>query len=60
MEGPDGKVWNMLRVNGQSKDFVNKAAATVLDLKTKTLSFKSWVDGPFSTSKFVIRKEDEA
>ena len=35
----------------------NKAAATVLDASTKQLKFVQWVDGPFSTSKFVVRKD---
>jgi hypothetical protein len=60
VEGPDGNVWNILRVNGQSKSFVNKAAVTVLNVATKKLTFKSWVNGPFSTSKFVIRREGAA
>ena len=60
VHAPSGEVWNVLRVNGQSADFNNVAGATVLDTATKTLRFKQWIHGPFSTSKFVIRRDEAA
>ena len=57
MEGPSGEVYNILRTNGQTAAWHNKAAATVLDPVAKILKFKQWVDGPFGTSKFVVRKD---
>jgi hypothetical protein len=57
VEGPSGEVYNILRTNGQTAAWHNKAAATVLDPVAKILKFKQWVDGPFGTSKFVVRKD---
>lgn len=37
VEGPSGEIYNMLRVNGQTAAWHNKAAATVLDPIAKTL-----------------------
>ena len=60
VHAPSGEVWNVLRVNGQSAAFNNVAGATVLDTAAKTLRFKQWIHGPFSTSKFVIRRDEAA
>ena len=60
VESPSGEVWNMLRVNGQSVDWHNKAAIAVLDQQQKQVRFKQWVDGPFGTSKFVVRRDPES
>ena len=60
MHAPSGEVWNVLRVNGQSAAFNNVAGATVLDTAAKTLRFVQWIHGPFSTSKFVIRRDEAA
>jgi hypothetical protein len=57
IEAPSGEVWNILRVNGQSPSFYNKAVVTVLDVESKTLKFKQFIDGPFGSSKFVIRRD---
>jgi hypothetical protein len=57
LEAPSGEIWNVLRVNSQTKTWNNKAAITVLDRQMKTLSFKQYVDGPFGSSKFTIRRE---
>ena len=54
---PSGEVWNLLRVNGQTTEWNNKAAATVLDRASGKLTFKQWVDGPFSNSKFAVRRD---
>ena len=55
------EIWNILRVNHQEiPGFYNKAAATVLDVATKRLVFKQWIDGPFSESKFLIRQDPNA
>ena len=60
VEAPSGEIYNILRVNGQTAAWHNKAAATVLDPVAKSLKFKQWVDGPFGTSKFVVRKDPAA
>lgn len=57
VEGPDGRIVNLLRVNGQTARVANVAAYTVLDNVTNTLSFVKWVRGPFSESKFVVRRD---
>ena len=60
VESPSGEVWNVLRVNGQSVGWHNKAAIAVLDQQLHKLRFKQWVDGPFGTSKFVVRRDPES
>ena len=56
VEGPDGAIVNLLRLNGQSSDSANAAAYTQLDTQTGVLKFVRWVQGPFSASKFVVRR----
>ncbi len=57
VEAPSREVWNVLRANGQSAEWHNKAGVAVLDPHGKQLRFKQWVDGPFGTSKFVVRRD---
>ena len=44
-------------MNGQTAAWHNLAAVAVLDVGTKTLRFKQFIKGPFSASKFVIRRD---
>jgi hypothetical protein len=60
VEAPDGRVVNMLRINGQTPQAVNVAAYTVLDQEASAVRFQQWVSGPFGTSKFVIRRDPNA
>lgn len=60
VEGPSGEVYNVLRINGQSAAVANVAAITELDVSTGTLTFKSWIRGPFGSSKFLIRKDPKS
>ena len=57
VEGPNGRVVNLLRINGQSARCANIAAYTELDTATGVLRFVRWVRGPFSASKFVVRRD---
>jgi hypothetical protein len=54
--GPDSEVYNLLRVNHQTKPFHNVAGLT--KLVGETLTFVKYVNGPFGTSKFVVRRHD--
>ena len=60
VEAPSGELWNVLRVNSQSAAWYNKAAVVALDQGSRTMRFKQWVDGPFGTSKFAVRRDDSA
>ena len=60
VEAPSGEVWNLLRVNSQSKAWHNKLGIAVLDFERKQLRFREYVDGPFGSSKFVVRREPAA
>jgi hypothetical protein len=60
VEAPDGRsIWLMLRVNNQGLPPrpMNIAALVQLDETGRHLSFRTWVDGPFSESKFVVWRE---
>jgi hypothetical protein len=54
--GGAGEVWNILRVNDQTAAWNNKAAIIAVDRATSKVHFKQFVDGPFGSSKFVVRK----
>jgi hypothetical protein len=60
VEAPDGRsIWLMLRLNNQGPPPrpMNIAALVQLDETGRHLSFRTWVDGPFSESKFVVWRE---
>ena len=46
VEAPSGDIWNILRIDGQTRTAHNKAAVTVLDKKTNTLKFSRMIDFP--------------
>jgi len=57
VEGPDGDVYNILRIDGQTPLAYNKAAVTKLDQASGELSFVKMIDFPACESKFVIRRD---
>lgn len=56
MIGPDQAVYNLLRINHQSSSFHNVAGLT--KLINNQLEFVDFVNRPFGTSKFVVRRHD--
>ena len=57
VESPQGDIVNFLRINGQNSKVCNIAAYTKLDVGTGVLSFIQWIEGPFSSSKFSVRRD---
>eukprot|EP00052_Salpingoeca_macrocollata_P030064 m.312665 g.312665 ORF g.312665 m.312665 type:complete len:386 (+) comp23048_c0_seq36:3911-5068(+) len=56
VEGPNGEIFDILRIDKQTTTAYNKAALTQLDPSTGVLSFKQFVDFPACSSKFMIRR----
>ena len=59
MEGPDGHIYNIIRIDGQSNhsNTQNKAAVLQLNSTTNTLYFDQMINFPSTSSKFVIRRD---
>jgi hypothetical protein len=57
VEAPNGDIWNILRIDGQTNATHNKAAVTVLDTQSGALTFKQMIDFPATSSKFSIRRD---
>ena len=69
VEGPDGEIYDILRIDGQNNRTHNKAAVVRLDMSTAptgggggggvfgSLVFDSMIDFPSTESKFTIRRE---
>lgn len=57
--GPDGKMWNILRVDGQTNVTYNKAAITRLQADGSML-FSQMIDFPSTSSKFSIKRHPES
>ncbi len=57
--GPDGKLWNILRVN--SSPFYDRAAMVEVSANGKVSSFtpENFINFPGGQSKFVIRKDEQ-
>ena len=56
VEAPDGGVYNMLRIDGQTAKTHNKAAVLHLDPGSNALALKAFIDFPSTESKFVVRR----
>lgn len=59
VEGPNGEIYDILRIDGQTATAHNKAAITQLDLATNQLKFVKMIDFPSCPSKFVIRRDPD-
>eukprot|EP00038_Savillea_parva_P021087 m.33293 g.33293 ORF g.33293 m.33293 type:complete len:508 (+) comp5005_c0_seq1:99-1622(+) len=57
VEGPNGEIYDILRIDGQTTTAYNKAAITQLNLSTGALTFVKMIDFPSCPSKFVIRRD---
>lgn len=60
VEAPDGSIVVLMRVNGQTASVRNIAGLLRLDVRTSVLSFSRFVYGPFSESKFAVRRDPAA
>ena len=60
VEAPDGTIALLLRVNGQTAAVRNVAGLLRFDRATSELAFDRFVSGPFSESKFAVKRDPAA
>ena len=56
----DGNVYDILRIDGQTKKTNNKAALLKLDPQTNILKFQEMINFPSTDSKFTIRRDQKS